>query len=322
MHYLYLTVLATLPLLAMDRDNEASSSLVSASEEKSKPPTIPHLNISIRSLPYDDGSPLKRINTMDALKQLRQSQKSSPDKKQPSPGRKQPSSKRDVTVTPTVAALVAHTVVYKQDPSKDEIKHLEKQFADLEKKDPDTYNKLNQHILNLNEKYDGNISVLGISRYKSQKYASSSSATNTQSSSHQATPHTPTSSESPKHKVNSLILEQSTLKKEIELQEKRASLQERELEDVRKEAKEMKDLMAQLTKQAATDAKKESDAAAAAAENTAVKANRISKRNLYVAIVSAGFTALSIVSTVLVAVYGNNNNSSSHACSCPNTTGT
>jgi hypothetical protein len=318
MHYVYLTLLVTLPLCAMDR--EESSSLVS-SDEKTKP-HIPHLSISIPSLPYDDGSPLKRINTMDALKQLRQSQKSSPDKKQPSPGAKQPSSKRDVTVTPVVAALVTHTVVYRQDPSKDEIKHLEKQFAQLEKQDPEKYNKLEQHILNLNDKYDGNISALGISKYKSQKYASSSSATNTQSSSHQTTPHTTSSSESPKHKVNSLMLEQSTLKKEMELQEKRASLQERELEDVRKEAKEMKDLMAQLTKQAEKDAKTEADTAAAAAKSDAAEANRISKRSLIVGSIISVLGLATGTTIGLLTLYYSNNNNSGHAGSCPNSTGT
>lgn len=307
MHYIFITLIATLPLFAMDGDEETSS-LVSSDEKensKSAAPVIPHLNISIPSFP-NDVAPLQRINTMDSLKKLCQSQKSSP--KQPSPKEKEPSPRLGFVVTPALAAQIVHTLVYKRDPSAEDnlkLKHLEKRFEQL---DAETVDKFTQHAVVLHNKYDG-ISALGISRYKSQKKSANSSAntTNTQSSSNQATPHTPTSSESPKHRIESLSLEQSTLKKEFELQEK-------ELGDLKQE---MTNLMAKLAKQAADDAVKEKDDAKQAAESDAAVANRLSKRSL---IIGSTLSALGIVSAILTAIFTTNNNNS-HACNCPNSSG-
>jgi hypothetical protein len=110
--------------------------------------------------------------------------------------------------------------------------------------------------------------------------------------------------------------EQSTLKKEVELQEKRADLQEKELEDMRREAKEMKDLMAQLTKQAATDAKKESDEAKNVAENATLCEQR---KGNYIALAGGVSTVLIAILSSVVTYYTSN---CGHQSSYPNSTGT
>ena len=253
--------------------------------------------------------PLKRIRTMESLKLFRQSN----TEKKPSP------KEEDTTVDPAVAAAVAYTMVYKEDPADGahaQQKQLEKKLKEIETKDPETYKKLNQHILALNTKYDGEITAHGISRYKSQKYARESQL-NTQRSSQPTTPHTP-SDESPKHQIKGLLHRQTSLQQEMKLQERKVDFQEQELEKMRQEANEMKDLMAKLTRQAADEALKEKTAETAKANNDAAKANRLTKKGL---IIGSTLTVVGILASILGTYYSTNySNSGKSSPPCLNGT--
>jgi len=318
MYYFYILFFVTFPLFSMD--HEASDSLISVSVHDDDQPEQPKKQqssrdlvprLSLVNLNQPPTPPLQRIGTMDALKQLGQSQKTFLPTKQPSPAKQPPSSQR-VMVTPEVAATVAHTMVYRQDPTTQTSiqQRLQEKFKKLEREDPETFNKMNEFILDYNEKCEGEITAAGLKRYKSQK--KTRSTLTTQRSSQPTTPNAASSSESPKRQVHQLLERQSSLQKEMEKQEQKAELQEQELETIRQE---MKELVARMTCQAAEETAKEAHDAKDAAESDSAVANRLTK--IFGAVGSV-LTIVGILSGTLGTLYGNNNNSgSSH---CPNGT--
>ncbi len=275
-YYLLVTIFIVIPLVGMDgSDDETNTEGESKKEVRINIPSSPTV------------PPLKRIGTMEQLKMVHTTLGNSDKKISPKLDDNLP------VVTPTVAAAVAHTLVYKQDPcdKTNTQKHLKKAFKKMEHDDPNTYQKVNQHILAVSQKLEGNVSAQGIHDYRARKHSNPHSSSRSPD-----TPQGASSSESPKSKaVNTLLKQQSTLRKEVEKQEQ-------DFEAIKKEAKEMKELFAQLNLQAAEDA----------ALTEQRKANRI-------AIGGAASTVLIGILSGVLTYY--TSNCASHSSNCPNSTG-
>ncbi len=193
---------------------------------------IPEPSINRKDSPHSL-SPVQKIDTMAELQQFHTESKNILPELLP-----------PIEVDPAVLAQVMHTVTFQKDPSQKSaaLKKLHEEVKSIQEKDPEQYQKMTDHILTLNEKYDGDISAQGIQRYKEHK----KNGLPTSASQNSA-------SESPNRKmVDSLSKAQSMLRREVALQEKT-------LEEMKSESREMKKLMGELTLQAAEDAQNESN---------------------------------------------------------------
>lgn len=261
----------TIHTYSMDTDSDSDQEI--HEREKKIRISIPSITSDPSITPTDTKpAPLKKIKTMEQLQQIRTSNPTI---------KKTCGDETSVSISPTVAATVMHTLTYKQDPSENAqtVRALTSTIKKLKKEDPNTHQKLMEGVLRVNNALDGQISAQGIQEYKERKRSAS-------------TPTSTSTTESPKRVVKSLLEKQATLQRELGEQEENL--------------KEVKKMMRELTLQAAEHA----------AEDAALKEQKKGNRIAIAGVLGGVF--IGIISSV-VTYY--TSNCTAHSSTCPNSTG-